>query len=775
MARFLPALAALALLLLPGFAVAGDSGVEFFEKKIRPVLVEQCYRCHSEQANKRKGGLTLDTKAGLLKGGGNGPVIVPGKPNESVLIKALRQTGELKMPEDGKLPDAVVADFEAWVMMGAPDPREGPAVAKAAVIDWEKAREFWAFVPPVKHVAPKVANDAWLRKELDAFVLAELEKRGLKPVRPATKRELIRRATFDLIGLPPTPEEVDAFLKDDESDAFARVVDRLLHSPHYGERWGRYWLDVARYADDQALALATPSPHAHRYRDWVVQALNADMPYDRFVRLQLAGDLLTLPAMDNAERLAGLGFQGLGAKYHKGSVAAQVMADELDDRIDTLSRGLLGLTVACARCHDHKYDPIPARDYYSLAAAYNGASWSDVVLAPPEVSARFNAWQQEHKKKQAELQKWTVERGRAVARLAAADAPRYLPAAWVLGEFGRKQYRERKAELDRDVMAAPPAPAVAHGVSGGGKAMPIYLRGSVDRPGEMAPPGFLRVLQRGDSSAAPKQQFTRLDLADSIASASNPLTARVFANRVWHHHFGRGIVGTPSNFGKLGDRPTHPELLDTLAVRFVESGWSIRWLHREIMLSATYQLSSANDPGNAASDPDSQYLWRVPPHRLDVEAWRDAVLAVSGRLNPALGGPSLDLSDPANVRRTVYARVSRFVPNTMLALFDFPDANVSSARRGATTVPQQQLFVLNSGFMIDSARAFAARLAKAAPGDPERIALAFQLAYGRPPTDAERELGMEFLRLSASPQDTLSAWEQYAQILLATNEFAWVD
>jgi hypothetical protein len=766
-----------ALLIVAGPALAGggDGGIEFFEKKIRPVLVEQCYRCHSEQANKRKAGLTLDTRAGVRKGGGNGPIVVPGKPAESVLIKALRQTGELKMPEDGKLSDAVIADFEAWIKMGVPDPREGVAIVKAAEIDWAKARAFWAFVPPVKHAVPRVADSGWARNDIDGFVHAEREKRGLKPVRPAGKRELLRRATFDLIGLPPTPAEMDAFVKDDAPEAFAKVVERLLSSPHYGERWGRYWLDVARYADDQALALATASPHAYRYRDWVVQAFNADMPYDRFVRLQLAGDLMPAAGNDFAERLAGLGFQGLGAKYHKGSVAAQVIADELDDRIDTLSRGLLGLTVACARCHDHKYDPIPTRDYYGLAAAYNGASWSDVVLAGPEVSARFNAWQKETKQKQAELQKGGLERGRAVTRLAAADAVRFLPTAWLLSEIGRKQFRERKAELDRHLKAAPPAPPIAHGVSGGGKAMPIYIRGSVDRPGELAPAGFVRILQRGNDSK-PKQQFTRLDLADAIATAQNPLTARVIVNRVWQHHFGRGIVGTPSNFGKLGDPPTHPELLDTLAVRFVESGWSLRWLHREIMLSATYRLSGANDPANAAKDPDSQFLWRVTPHRLDVEAWRDAVLAVSGRLDPKLGGPSLDLSEPTNVRRTVYAKVSRFVPNTMLALFDFPDANVSSDRRGATTVPQQQLFVLNSAFMIDSAKAFAKRLARAAPTDVERIGLAFQLAYGRQPTVAERALGLEFLAAAtARPQDSLSAWEQYAQIVLATNEFAWID
>jgi hypothetical protein len=786
MVRAVPSLAILALWLLPGLPTVaqkaappasegvGESldsrAVEFFETKIRPVLAERCYKCHSAQAKKHKGGLTLDTRAGLRKGGDSGPAIVPGQAAESLLLKALRHGDDLKMPPDGKLPGAVVADFEAWVKMGAPDPRDG-AAARPAAIDWAKARQFWAFQPPRKHAPPTVRDARWPKKPGDAFILAELEKRGLRPVRPATKRELIRRATFDLIGLPPTPEEVEAFLQDQSPDAFARVVDRLLASPHYGERWARHWLDVARYADDQALAFTTPSPHAYRYRDWVIRALNADMPYDRFLRLQIAGDLLPGPAGDYFERLAGLGFQGLGAKYHKGSVAAQVMADELDDRIDTLTRGLLGLTVACARCHDHKYDPIPACDYYSLASAYHGAAWADLPLMAPEGVARFNAWQKGTKEKQAQLAKWLKKHGQKAGKPGAPDKD----VRARLSGPDRAQYDALKADLERHLRAAPPAPLLVHGVSGGGKAMPVYLRGSVERPGEIAPPGFLRILA-GDGAREDRKQFTRLDLADAITSARNPLTARVLVNRVWHHHFGRGIVGTPSNFGQLGDRPTHPELLDTLAVRFVESGWSLKWLHREILLSAAYQLGSAGDPDNAAKDPDNHYLWRMTPRRLDVEAWRDALLAVSGRLDRTLGGPPLELTDATNVRRTVYAKVSRHVPSTLLTLFDFPDANVSSARRAVTTVPQQQLFVLNSDLMIDSAWAFAARLARSAPGDAERIALAFCLAYGRPPSAAETALGLEFLRSAAPrPGDRLTPWEQYAQALLATNEFTWVE
>jgi len=930
-------LASIALLLIAGQTPAAGpdaGGMEFFEKRIRPVLAEHCYKCHSAQAKKPKGGLMLDSRAGLLTGGDSGPAVVPGKATKSRLLQALRHEGDLHMPPKGKLSGAIIADFEAWITMGAPDPRDGKTSTPTATIDWDRARQFWAFQAPGKHSPPKVKDPSWPKKEIDFFVLAELEQRRLQPARQASRRALLRRATFDLTGLPPTPEEMDAFLKDESMAAFAKVVDRLLRSPHYGERWGRYWLDVARYADDQALAFTTPSPHAHRYRDWVIQAFNANMPYDEFLRLQLAGDLLPEPATDYFARLAGLGFQGLGAKYHKGSVAAQVMADEMDDRIDTLSRGLLGLTVACARCHDHKYDPIPTRDYYSLAAAYHDAVWNEIPLASPQAAARFTAWQQESKQQQAQLDQWLAERGRWIGRRAVADLGRYLRAAWRIGvlrahhvphdaaalarqenvqryfvdrllkqieevkgkpasllvpwltaarqtaaasghgkkgdspldvgglsplfpnaltmpdnlerltdelerevrsaiqeldrlegltkaepkkkvadprlslaahqqallkalwlEPGaafsvsgkdaapllhgseRKHYDGLKADLERHNKTGPPAPLLAHAVSGGGKAMPVYLRGNVARPGELAPPGFLRILERGDTTQPPRQQFTRLDLAQAIASAKNPLTARVFVNRVWHYHFGQGIVGTLGNFGQLGDRPTHPELLDTLAVRFMESGWSVAWLHREIMLSAVYQLGSAQDATNFALDPDNHYLWRMSPRRLDVEAWRDALLAVSGRLDRTLGGPSLDLGDARNVRRTVYAKVSRYVPSTMLTLFDFPDANVTSDRRAVTTVPQQQLFVLNSEFMIEAARAFAARLAKAARSDLERIDLAFQLAYGRSPTEAERHLGLEFLCAAATAQaaDRLSPWEQYAQILLATNEFAWIE
>ena len=916
-------------------AAESDRGdVEFFETKIRPVLVERCYQCHSaaaQESKKLKGGLLLDTKDGLRSGGESGPAVVPGKPSESPLLMALRGDGDAsQMPPKGKLPDAVIADFEKWIRLGAPDPREDASNSPAA-IDWEKARRFWAFQPPIQHDSPKVNDVNWPKNDVDHFILAELERRGLKPVRPASKRELIRRATFDLTGLPPTIEETEAFEKDGSPDAFENAVDRLLKSPHYGERWGRYWLDVARYADDKALAFANPWPHAWRYRDWVVKALNDDMPYDQFVRLQLAGDLLPEPKTDYTLRLAGLGFQGLGAVYHKGSVAEQVVADELDDRVDTLSRGLLGLTVACARCHDHKYDPIPTRDYYSLASAYNGAGWNEIALAPPEVIARYDEGQRHIKEQDDKIRQRLRDISQREGQKQFANISHYMQAAWRMNvlqakgvktsdeeiakheklhpyfvgrfreflrpdrknealkrfpqlkqwyahdagnqkfakyedaivpdtirqiadqvqQFAQTSLQKRealnseyekalaqansdadkkkverpalekeheqflkniwldkagplhaddgnterqllsdeekpqlvalRAELDQRKQVAPPKYPMAHGVAGGGSAMPIYVRGDVKRKGDSAQAGFLQILRRVDNAGGdnepPNQRFTRLDLASAICSPQNPLTARVIVNRVWQHHFGRGIVASASNFGVVGDRPTHPELLDTLAVRFMESGWSIKWLHRELMLSSVYQLSADQDAHNLNGDPGNRLLWRFAPRRLDVEAWRDAILAVSGKLDRTIGGPAVGPTEAGHVRRTLYGMVSRRDPDKMLIAFDFPDANVSSARRDVTTVPQQQLFVLNSDFLIQSAEALAARLEKAATTDEQRIALAYQWAYARAATPDEVKFNLTFLRIAAENrgEDKLSAWGQLTQAILAANEFTWID
>jgi len=913
----------LALLATSSYAANPTAeGISFFEKKIRPVLIEHCYKCHSADAagnNKLKGALHLDSRSGLLKGGESGPAIVPGRPQESSLLGALRYE-DLEMPPKKKLPAAVIVDFEKWIQMGAPDPRDDVSVSPQA-INWKEARQFWAFQRPVEHSRPKVTDVSWPKSDVDYFILKQLETRQLKPVSPASKRALIRRASFGLTGLPPTLAEVEAFEADASALAFERVVDRLLQSPHYGERWGRHWLDVARYADDKALAFVNPWPHAWRYRDWVVKALNDDMPYDRFVRLQLAGDLLPEPKTDYTLRLAGLGFQGLGAVYHKGSVAEQVKADELDDRVDTLSRGLLGLTVACARCHDHKYDPIPTQDYYALASAYNGAQWNEVAMASPSVIASYNEGQRRVKEQNEKNQQWLRDISRREGRNQFSKISQYMQVAWRMNvlqangvktsakeiaqeeklhpyflnrfrEFLRpghkaeaikrfpqlekwfalvaddqkivkfsdasvpvaitqiadqmqddaqaslemwlelcREYetalakansdaeknnikrrrieKEReqflnsiwlddsgplhaddnnteqqllsddekptleamRAELKLRKQNAPVKYPIAHGVAGGGAAMPIYIRGDVKRNGDTAPPGFLQILGRNNET---NEKFTRLDLANAICSPENPLTARVIVNRVWQQHFGRGIVASASNFGMVGDRPSHPELLDTLAVQFMESAWSLKWLHRELMLSAVYQLSASQNAHNRANDPGNVLLWRFTPQRLDIEAWRDAILSVSGSLDQTIGGPTVGKT---NARRTLYGMVSRRDPDKTLIAFDFPDANVSSARRNVTTVPQQQLFVLNSEFIIQSAKALAARLERGASSDEQRISLVYQLAYARAATTDEVQLNLNFLRLANAQraEDQLSDWEQFAHAILAANEFTWID
>jgi hypothetical protein len=761
---FLPLACAAVLLGTPPLRAAepNPKGIEFFENKIRPVLAEHCYKCHSALAGKSKGGLTLDTKAAVLKGGDTGPAVVPGDPAKSLLLGAIRQDGDLKMPPKMKLPAPVLDDFRRWVEMGAPDPRDRtPAVASS--IDWSRARDFWSFRPVRKPALPAVQDTAWPVTDTDRFILAHLEAHGLHPVAAADRRTLIRRASFDLTGLPPTPDEIDTFLSDATPDAFARVVDRLLRSPHYGERWARHWLDVARFAEDQAHTFGVkPNTEAFRYRDWVIDAFNADMPYDLFVKRQLAADLLEGDEPDGFKHRAALGFIGLGAQYYKGDVCApKAAADELDDRIDTLGRGLLGLTVGCARCHDHKYDPIPTQDYYALAGVFFSCKLANLPLLP---RAEADRW--------AAAQKPILEAERKLKEMQKAEKAK--PST-----DGKKQIAALQAEMERLKKAAPPAPPMAHAVV---ETTPtdlhVYVRGNPAQQGELVQRHFLRVLSADDPP-----RFThgsgRLELARAIASKDNPLTARVIVNRVWAWHFGRGLVGTPSNFGQLGERPTHPELLDDLAARFVENGWSIKWLHREIMLSAAYQLGSDADAETRGQDPANRLLGHMSRRRLDVEAWRDALLAVSGQLDRSFGGPTVDLKSEQNRRRTVYGKVSRHELNGLLRLFDFPDANITSERRTETTVPQQQLFVLNDPFFIGQAKALAARLRAEAPDDAGRVRGAYLLAYGRPATDAELALGLRYLDGRDDPgeaqRNRLTRWERYAQALLAANEFLYVD
>jgi mono/diheme cytochrome c family protein len=736
----------------------------FFEEKVRPILESHCYSCHGP--TKQKAGLRVDSRTAMIRGGDSGPILEPGDPGASRLIEVIRYDGDTQMPPRRKLDDAEIAVLTRWVKQGAEWPdltaaTPEPSPPPTRVITAED-RAFWAFRPVRDVSPPTVADGVWPKTSVDHFILAALEAKGLRPVGPAARRTLIRRATFDLTGLPPTIQEVDAFLADETPEAFERVVDRLLASPHYGERWGRHWLDIARYGEDQAHTFeARLYPYGYRYRQWVINALNNDMPYDQFVVAQIAGDLLEPSA--GTDLPAATGLFALGPVYYGGAVL-----DEYDDRVDTLCRGFLGLTVACARCHDHKFDPVSQQDYYALTGIFASTAYKEYPQAPADVVQRYDEAQAKVDKKSSEL-----KRKRRAVTEAKSDEEKDAAKAAV---------KTIQAELDQLKKELPPKYPFVHGLTEGKTIanMKVHLRGNPATLGADAPRRFLEVLSRPEGLAPFRQGSGRLELARAIASPENPLTARVLVNRVWERHFGRGLVATPSNFGRLGERPTHPELLDHLASQFIASGWSIKTLHRAIMLSATYQLDSAADERCVAVDPDNTLLWRANRRRLEVESWRDAMLAVSGELDGSIGGPSAELSVPENRRRTLYGAVSRHNLDGLLRLFDFPDPNITSDKRTVTTVPLQQLFVLNSPFMQRQAKALAARLnADASDSDSSRIARAFQLLYSREPRAEEMTLALEFLGDRhpevVNPPGAPTRWELYAQALLGTNEFTFVD
>lgn len=1175
--------------------------IEFFESRIRPVLVEHCYSCHSADAKGLKANLRVDSRDGLVQGGDSGPAVVPGDLDASLLLSALRYD-DYEMPPAGRLPDRVIRDFERWIRTGAIDPRDAPSAGgtnQSQGISWEQAKDFWSFQPPRRQPSQS-SQHPWARGPIDGYILDKLNEHGLQPSAEAAPHQLIRRAYFDLIGLPPTPQQVAEFVQSDDPDAYPKLVDQLLESPHYGERWGRHWLDVARYAEDQAHTFkARNYPRAFLYRDWVIDALNRDMPYDEFLKCQIAGDLLSDENIH--QRVPALGLFALGPVYYAENVEKdKAEADKWDDRIDTLTRGVLGLTVSCARCHDHKYDPISTEDYYALAGIFASTKYqerpavsAEVVeqrqLADRKVEAQQQAVDQllrdgarhwrttpaalelvpqywksvvaiqraeqanrnkaikelakQEKLDESTLKKWaaffidrkavleeeqeiyqrwfdfladvapddvapvdddktgkkeklaekhakqvealgaelvqlvrpkldsreelftrfgsnaafvrdsdraqvrpgviplgnlfddsanvdlnvalTSDRFKAVASPDSLGVDRILfgwgdhaeIAEGIQFEFGRIGGNERAfgsivndawetsgggirttgqatrsnlprteqgigmhanalitfdlAELRRagqlpadqafrfvvdragindeafgsaasaylavivsrphrekgvtdailsahingqpfenigtndfryyfagplpppleadgqfvsmnievpsearyltlvacgsdspadntissdhtvfsgarleqnplpdakvfgpaveregselekrdaiilsrflfddgllaipDSQVEPHLPETARArlaelravkealqkeaakievvmahslVESSGTDQPVYLRGDPAKKGDVVPRSMPTLFTAGERQPFLPTGSGRLELAHAIAAPDNPLTARVIVNRIWAGHFGKGLVGTTSNFGQLGNRPSHPELLDHLALRLIESGWSLKTIHREIMLSSAYRQESGDNSMDV--DPENRWLSRMSRRRLEIEPWRDALLSVTGELDLSVGGKSARLTDAGNRRRTVYAVVSRHRLDELLRLFDFPDPNITAAARSMTTVPQQQLFVLNSPFMADRAKALANRVQTERASDPERIDFAYRLLFARPPRPQELTLALEFLQAedSSETEDKLSRWEQYCLALLASNEFLFID
>jgi mono/diheme cytochrome c family protein len=951
-------------------ADASQAQLEFFENKIRPIFAEHCFKCHSPAKGKVKGGLELDWKGGWEKGGDTGPAIVAGAPEKSLLIKAVRYGDpDLQMPPKGeKLTESQINDLAVWIKMGAPDPRTTRPTSAPAEYTGQ-GKNHWAFQPVKKPAPPAVQNGAWIKNEVDRFILAKLESNGLAPNGPADKRTLIRRVYFDLIGLPPSPEEVAAFLQDGSSKAFEKIVDQLLASPRYGERWGRHWLDVVRYSDTKGQVNrqreSSIFPYAWTYRDYVIKAFNDDKPYDRFVIEQLAADKVKFPtrggisALSNdpssdPAALAALGFLTVGDRFNGN------MGDILNDRIDVTTKAFLGLTVSCARCHDHKFDPIPQADYYSLHGIF--ASSVEPLAKPAINSTNANPKYDEYLAKRAEIDGRILNvRTQNMAavfgdykRLAgvylfatqmpANEREAYLeksgadssllknweqiargggrPAASIFGVWTAlsripkdkfaEQARRQLANLDRNNAARQWSPYVVQAFrnkaprtlaevaamygslfasnepawqttlsallsdtvlrllpntkrgeflalrdqsdilemvhpgtppramvlvdSPTPKDSPIFLRGEAENLGAIVPRRFLEVLS-GTNRPAFKSGSGRPELAYSIANKNNPLTARVLVNRVWLHHFGEGFITTPDDFGNQSAPPSHPELLDYLASRFMEDGWSLKKLHKQIVLSAAYQQSSQNNPVFAEKDPSNRLLWRANVRRLELEPLRDSLLQIGGNLDLTVGGHPVDLSEgthrpqgraamalnrlgeyrlPTATRRTVYGYVDRADVVELLSTFDFASPDMPMGKRYETTVPQQALFLMNSPLVIEQVRRVVDRDAfKAQTTDEDRIRFLYELFFQRLPIAEEIRHGVEFVaafqtpgsvaaqtvpsstvatggpvnkqgrpvkgqkasssRNPKSPPKPLNGWQEYAHALLLTNEASFVN
>jgi hypothetical protein len=795
----------LTAVLVPAALAAQTEGVDYFEQHIRPLLAAKCYGCHSTKLDKPMGGLLLDSRAGMLRGGKSGvPVIVAGKPEESMLIAAVNgNSKDLSMPPGKPLEASEIQHLTAWIKMGAPDPRTEPApvsatTAAAPAIDWEKAKQHWSFRPVTDPAPPKIAATEWSQNPIDAFIKAKLDEKGLTPQPRATKIALLRRVTYDLTGLPPTPDAIDAFVKDTSPKAFEKVVDRLLASQQYGERWGRHWMDVARYADTSGDNSDFPVPSMFRYRNWVIAAFNKDQPYDQFLRDQIAGDILAerddLLHKNKEEwqqKIIATGYLANSRRFGSRILEFHLT---IDDSIDNLGKGVLGITVGCARCHDHKFDPIPTQDYYALYGIFKSSNYAH---AGTEIYPHTYGFVALNPDQTAELKRYETDLSGLDNRIEDIKAGKIK---FPTDDEKRKAEAENQTRL-RQLSNRYPYFAKAYAVTEG---KPVnarqMIRGEPNQLGPEVPRGFLTVL--GGQKVPPEEKGSgRLELAEWVTDPKNPLTARVIVNRVWLWHFGQGIVATPDDFGVRGEAPSHPELLDYLTSRFIESGWSIKKLHRMIVLSRAYQSASGYDAKNALKDLKNTYLWKFNRRRLDAEEIRDSLLADSGNLDPAPGEqhpftPEMSWKytqhqpfiavdkDFANNKRGVYLMQQRIRRQPFLDLFDGPDPNAVTGQRPLTVTALQALYTMNDPFFHEQADALAVRIGMAFDTELERLNYAYRLLYGRTATLDEVKDAREFLAAArGSLKDTAiatdrrnrEAWASFMRVLLSSNEFVTLD
>ncbi len=792
----------LALLIGYGLLVgqSNPNGTVLFEKKIRPVLVEKCYPCHSEKAPKLRANLKLDSREGMLKGGDLGPALVVGKPAESPLVKALHyQDEQLRMPPSKPLDPSVVADFETWIALGAPWPDASQNLVKDPGLGGAKP---WAWTAP-KRIAPPIEESSpWAKTPIDQFLFAKMRLEGLSPSPEADPRVLVRRLAIDLVGVPLRTEEAEAFAEKPTREAYVALVDKLLADPGFGERWGRHWLDIARYADTSGRTVNANHPNAWRYRDYVIDALNGDKPYDLFVLEQLAGDLLpSKNEQDRAEKLIATGFLAVGPKALNERNTRQFQADLADEQLDTVFTAFLATSLACARCHDHKFDPISQKDYTRISGIFQN---TDTRYGTIRLIQNIRPSKLQELPKGAKLSNPlpNLTKSEMVAlqediQSLKAKRLELIPSGklFTSPEGILTQVRLATAESRLESYTPEGTPKnLAMGVKD--KTFPgdtpLYIRGEVDRPGQIVARG---VPDWFAGTRAVRKGSGRLELAHWIASKDNPLTARVMVNRVWSHLMGRPLVETPDNFGLAGRLPTHPGLLDYLAISFVEDGWSVKRLVRQILLSRAYAQSSHADPKAMEIDPEGAYYWRMTPRRHDAEVLRDTILWLGGDLQDGrrLGSP-VSLAGEGLVRggqrqglftqpfngRSVYLPVIRDNPDETLALFDFPQPDAVQGDRPTTTVASQALFLLNNPLVLRESEKLAAWLLKESPDSAEQIRKAFLVIHGRPPTSREGELGAAFLRdfrakafAPQSGRNKKEALAAFGQALLAHPDFLY--